>query len=79
MLTELVYLKPICQRPLLSLYNLINYYTNYHKMVALDRVKEKYIFWGVTIIEWGMIMVMFFVKFKMFSIIGLFLIPMLIL
>lgn len=48
-------------------------------MAIIDREKEKYLFWAVTIVEWAMIMVMFFVKFKMFSIIGLFLIPMLIL
>lgn len=40
---------------------------------------EKYIFWGVTAAQWVMMFVMYFVKFKMFTIIGLFLIPMLIL
>ncbi len=40
---------------------------------------SKLLLWIATLVQWGMMFVMFFVKFKMFTIIGLFLIPMLIL
>lgn len=42
-------------------------------------MEEKYLFWAVTTVQWAMMLVMFLVKFKMFTIVGYFLIPMLIL
>lgn len=44
--------------------------------IALD---ERVLFWVVTVVQWGTMFVMRFVKFKMFTIIGLFFIPMLLL
>lgn len=36
-------------------------------------------FWFATFIQWATMFVMYFVKFKMFTILGLFMVPMLIL
>ena len=38
---------------------------------------ERVVFWVLTFVQWVMMFVMYFVKFKMFTIIGLFMIPML--
>lgn len=47
--------------------------------VAMTDDKENILFWVVTLAQWGTMLVMHYVKFKMFTIIGFFMIPMLIL